>query len=115
MGKSSEAAVYRRYIEQMKKKTKDMQKESLIDKLSIELGTYKESYEIGTDSYVQHTMMMTPGQPIQNFRTFSQIIKSEDIDKFRNEEETIDKYKKRYNERWEEELDKAVQRMKKEL
>jgi len=115
MGKSSEASVYRRYIEQMKKKTKDMQKESLIDKLSIELGTYEESYEIGTDAYAQHTMMMTPGQPIQNFRTFSQIIKSEDIDKFRNEEETIDKYKKRYNERWEEELDKAVQRMKEEL
>jgi len=114
MGKSSEAAVYRRYIEQMKKKTKDMQKESLIDKLEKEINI-NEYYEIGTDKYAQHTMMMTPGQPIQNFRTFSQIIKSEDIDKFRNEEETIDKYKKRYNERWEEELDKAVQRMKEEL
>jgi len=114
MGKSSEAAVYRRYIEQMKKKTKDMQKESLIDKLEKEMNI-NEYYEIGTDKYAQHTMMMTPGQPIQNFRTFSQIIKSEDIDKFRNEEETIDKYKKRYNERWEEELDKAVQRMKEEL
>jgi len=114
MGKSSEAAVYRRYIEQMKKKTKDMQKESLIDTLEKEMNI-NEYYEIGTDKYAQHTMMMTPGQPIQNFRTFSQIIKSEDIDKFRNEEETIDKYKKRYNERWEEELDKAVQRMKEEL
>jgi len=114
MGKSSEASVYRRYIEQMKKKTKDMQKESLIDKLEKEMNI-NEYYEIGTDKYAQHTMMMTPGQPIQNFRTFSQIIKSEDIDKFRNEEETIDKYKKRYNERWEEELDKAVQRMKEEL
>ena len=31
------------------------------------------------------------------------------------EAETIDKYKKRFKERWKEELDKAVQRMKKEL
>ena len=38
-----------------------------------------------------------------------------DIEKFRNEEETIDKYKKRYKERYKEELEKAVERMKKEL
>jgi len=115
MGKSSEAAVYRKYIEQMKKKTKEMQKESLIDKLSIELETHGESYEIGTDSYKTHTMMMTPGQPIQNFRTYSQTINPEDIDKFAIEDETIDKYKKRYKDKWKEELNKAVLRMKKEL
>ena len=38
----------------------------------------------------------------------------EDIIKFENEED-FEKYKTRYKERWKEELDKAVQRMKKEL
>ena len=60
-------------------------------------------------------MMMTPCQPIQNFRQHSKKIEEDDIEKFANEEETIDKYKKRYKERWKEELDKAVLRMKKEL
>ena len=115
MGKSSEAAIFRKYIEQMKKKTKEMQKESLIDKLSKELETQEESYKIGTDEYAQYTMKMTPGQPIQNFRKYSETIKMADIEKFKNEEETIDKYKKRYKERYKEELDKAVQRMKEEL
>jgi nicotinic acid mononucleotide adenylyltransferase/predicted nucleotidyltransferase len=114
MGKTREAAVYRRYIEQMKKKTKEMNKESLIDTLEKEM-SMNEYYEIGTDSYVRHTMKMTPGQPIQNFRKYTEIIKSEDIEKFKNEEETIDKYKKRYKEKWKEELNKAVERMKKEL
>ena len=57
-------------------------------------------------------MSMTPGQPIQNFRKYSETIKMADIEKFRNEEETIDKYKKRYKERYKEELEKAVERMK---
>ncbi len=73
-----------------------------------------EVYEIGQD-YATHTMKMTPGQPIQNFRQHSKKIEEDDIEKFANEEETIDKYKKRYKERWKEELDKAVLRMKKEL
>jgi len=114
MGKTREAAIYRRYIDQMKKKTKEMNKESLIDTLEKEM-SMNEYYEIGTDSYVRHTMKMTPGQPIQNFRKYTEIIKSEDIEKFKNEEETIDKYKKRYKEKWKEELNKAVERMKKEL
>jgi hypothetical protein len=114
MGKSTEAAIYRKYINQMKEKTKEMNKESFMDTLEKEM-KMNESYEIGTDAYRNHTMKMTPGQPIQNFRSFSQIIKSEDIEKFAIEDETIDKYKKRYQERWKEELDKAVQRMKKEL
>ena len=188
MGKSSEAAIYRKFINQMKEKTKDMQKESLsesptvftgtqnwikrnltqrtraqsaikhykqliakgmkgnisskvaklfgfdyrefadmlkandlkvetsiIDELSKEHETLNDSYEIGTDAYAQHTMSMTPGQPIQNFRKYTDIIKEKDIEKFKNEDGTIDKYKKRYNERWKEELDKAVQKMKEEL
>ena len=94
---------------------KKISESPLIDELSKEHGTVDESWRIGTDAYAQHTMKMTPGQPIQNFRKYTEIIKSEDIEKFKNEEETIDKYKKRYKERWKEELDKAVQRMKEEL
>ena len=37
MGKSAEAAIYRKYINQMKEKTKEMQKESLIDTLGKEM------------------------------------------------------------------------------
>ena len=88
--------------------------ERLLDVLEKELGV-KESYEIGTDEYAQHTMKMTPGQPIQNFRKYTETIKSEDIIKFANEKETIDKYKKRFKERWQEELNNAVKRMKEEL
>ena len=114
MGKSAEAAIYRKYINQMKDKTKEMNKESFMDTLEKEMDM-NEYYEIGTDKYAQHTMRMTPGQPIQNFRKYSETIKMADIEKFRNEEETIDKYKKRYKERYKEELEKAVERMKKEL
>ena len=114
MGKSAEAAIYRKYINQMKEKTKEMQKESLIDTLGKEM-KIDEYYLLGTDHSARHTMSMTPGQPIQNFRKYSETIKMADIEKFRNEEETIDKYKKRYKERYKEELEKAVERMKKEL
>ena len=114
MGKSAEAAVYRKFINQMKEKTKEMQKESLIDTLEKEISV-DESYEIGTDAYAQHTMSMTPGQPIQNFRQHTKAIDEKDIDLFATEGETIDKYKKRYKDRWKDELEKAVLRMKKEL
>ena len=114
MGKSSEAAIYRKYINQMKEKTKEMSKESLIDTLGKEM-KINEYYLLGTDHSARHTMSMTPGQPIQNFRKYSETIKMADIEKFRNEDEIIDKYKKRYKERYKEELEKAVERMKKEL
>ena len=74
-----------------------------------------EYFEIGTDEYAKHTMKMTPGQPIQNFRQHTKKIEENDIELFANEEETIDKYKKRYGDLWKVELDKAVLRMKKEL
>ena len=74
-----------------------------------------ESYEIGTDDYVQHTMKMTPGQPIQNFRKITDKITDKDLQKFQNEGEIIDKYKKRFKEDWKVELDKAIKRMKEEL
>ena len=114
MGKSAEAAIYRKFINQMKEKTKKMNKESFIDILEKEMNM-NEYYELGTDHSARHTMSMTPGQPIQNFRKYSETIKMKDIEKFRNEEETIDNYKKRYKERYKEELEKAVERMKKEL
>jgi len=114
MGKSAEAAIYRRFIDKMKEKTKEMNKESLLDTLEKEMQT-NEYYEVGTDEYSKHTMAMTPGQPIQNFRQHSKTIEEDDIEKFSNEDETIDKYKKRYGESWKEELNKAVLRMKKEL
>ena len=114
MGKKAEAAVYRKYINQMKEKTKQMKKESLLDKLAKELKV-DEAYEEGTPEYVQHTMKMTPGQPIQNFRVSSEKIVAKDIEKFKNEGETIDKYKKRFKENWKSELDKAVEKMKEQL
>ena len=112
MGKTAEAAVYRKYINQMKKKTKE-KNESLIDKLEKEIPV-NERYAIGRD-YAHHTMAMTPNQPIMNFAKYSDEITKKDIDKFQNESETIDKYKKRFKERWKEELDKAVAKMKEQL
>ena len=101
----------------MKKKTKEMQKakkESFLDRLEKAF-PIDEYNEIGTDEYAQHTMKMTPGQPIQNFRVSSEKIVAKDIEKFKNEGETIDKYKKRFKENWKSELDKAVEKMKEQL
>jgi len=74
-----------------------------------------ESYEIGTDEYRTHTQLMTPGQPILSFKMANKVIEKKDIELFANEDKIIDKYKKRYGDRWEDELEKAVSRMKKEL
>ena len=74
-----------------------------------------ESYEIGTDEYRKHTQMMTPGQPIISFKLANKVIERKDIELFANEDKIIDKYKKRYGDRWKDELEKAVTRMKKEL
>ena len=126
MGKTAEAAIYRKYINQMKEKTKQMKKEdyqdkiegrrsiNLLDRLEQEMRV-DESYEIGTDEYAQHTMKMTPGQPIQNFRRSTDKITDKDLQKFKNEGGTIDKYKKRFKENWKVELDKAVEKMKEQL
>ena len=126
MGKTAEAAVYRKYIDQMKEKTKQMNKGdyedkaegrvkiNLLDRLEKEMDM-NEYNEIGTDEYAQHTMKMTPGQPIQNFRKSTDKITDKDLEKFKNEGGTIDKYKKRFKENWKVELDKAVERMKEQL
>jgi hypothetical protein len=74
-----------------------------------------ESYDIGTDEYRIHTQSATPGQPIISFKLANKVIERKDIDNFANEDKIIDKYKKRYGDRWETELEKAVTRMKKEL
>ena len=89
-------------------------KQEQLDKLAKEMKV-DEAYEEGTPEYVQHTMKMTPGQPIQNFRVSSEKIVAKDIEKFKNEGETIDKYKKRFKENWKIELDKAVEKMKEQL
>jgi len=89
-------------------------KVNLLDRLEKEMDM-NEYNEIGTDEYAQHTMKMTPGQPIQNFRRSTDKITGKDIDKFKNEGGTIDKYKKRFKENWKAELDKAVERMKEQL
>ena len=73
-----------------------------------------EVYEIGAD-YAKHTMEMTPHQPILSFKLANKVIERKDIDLFANEDEIIDKYKKRYGDGWKDELQKAVIRMKKEL
>jgi len=73
-----------------------------------------ESHEIGAD-YARHTMEMTPHQPILSFKLANKIVERSDIDLFANEDEIIDKYKKRYGDNWKDELQKAVLRMKKEL
>ena len=126
MGKTAEAAVYRKYIDQMKEKTKQMNKEdyddkvegrvkvNLLDRLEKEMDM-NEYNEIGTDEYAQHTMKMTPGQPIQKFRRSTDKITDKDLQKFKNEGGTIDKYKKRFKENWKVELDKAVEKMKEQL
>ena len=89
-------------------------KVNLLDRLEKEMDM-NEYNEIGTDEYAQHTMKMTPGQPIQNFRRSTDKITDKDLDKFKNEGGTIDKYKKRFKENWKVELDKAVERMKEQL
>jgi hypothetical protein len=80
----------------------------------VRVKTIEDSYEIGAD-YAKHTMEMTPYQPILSFKLANKIIEREDIELFSNEDEIIDKYKKRYGDRWKDELQRAVLRMKKEL
>ena len=80
----------------------------------VRVKTIEDSYEIGAD-YAKHTMEMTPHQPILSFKLANKVIERNDIDFFANEDEIIDKYKKRYGDSWKDELEKAIQRMKKEL
>jgi len=77
--------------------------------------TIEDSFEIGTDEYRTHCQDMTPGQPILSFKLANKVIERNDIDLFADEDEIIDKYKKRYGDSWKDELQKAVLRMKKEL
>ena len=81
----------------------------------VKVKTIEDSYEIGTDEYRIHCQDMTPGQPILSFKLANKVIERNDIDLFANEDEIIDKYKKRYGDGWKDELEKAIQRMKKEL
>ena len=70
-----------------------------------------ESYGIGTIEYAKHAFELTPGQNIKNYRKTTNQINKEDIEKWADEEGTIDKYKERYKELWREKLDEVVKRM----
>ena len=71
----------------------------------------KESYEIGKD-YADHTKIVTPGQRAE---TSPETINQEDIQKWASSSETIDKYKKRYGEEYQVELNDAVKKMEERL
>jgi len=118
---------YREFDMVLNKKTR-YEEPSVLEALENEMGATDEffelnqvgvktveSYEIGTDEYRTHTQLMTPGQPILSFKMANKVIEKKDIELFANEDKIIDKYKKRYGDRWEDELEKAVSRMKKEL
>jgi hypothetical protein len=97
---------------------------SVLETLENELGSVDEyfelnqvsveAYEIGQD-YAQHAMKITPHQPVLSFKLANKVIERKDIDNFANQDKIIDKYKKRYGDRWEDELEKAVIPRKKEL
>ena len=53
MGKSAEAAIYRKFINKMKEKTKEMKKESLLDTLENEIS------EEGIDTIIRHLRRFT--------------------------------------------------------
>ena len=132
--KFEELPIYEQYIYQIDEFLKVLDKKtryeetSVLETLEKEMGNTDEffelnqvgvktieSYEIGTDEYRDHCQDMTPGQPVLSFKLANKVIERNDIDLFANEDEIIDKYKKRYGDRWEDELEKAVIRMKKEL
>ena len=74
-----------------------------------------ESYEIGTIEYAKHAFELTPGQNIKNYRKTTKQISKEDVEKWADEEGTIDKYKERYKRSWKTELKKTVERMLDEI
>ena len=118
----------REFIKILDRKTR-YEETSMLESLEKEMGdtdeffelnqvgvkTIHDSFEIGTDEYKTHCQDMTPGQPILSFKLANKVIERNDIDLFADEDEIIDKYKKRYGDSWKDELQKAVLRMKKEL
>ena len=74
-----------------------------------------ESYGVGTIEYAKHAFELTPGQNIKNYRKTTNQINKEDIEKWADEEGTIDKYKERYKRSWKSELKKSVARMLDEI
>ena len=82
----------------------------------------KEAYEIGAD-YANHTKEMTPGEtpsekPVDSKKRAEQApekITTNDIKEWAASSETIDKYKKRYGEEYQKEIDEAVKKMEERL
>ena len=71
----------------------------------------KEAYEIGKE-YADHTKKMTPGQP--EYKKDDKIT-DKDIKEWASSIDTIDKYKKRYGEDYQSEIDEAVKKMEERL
>jgi len=71
----------------------------------------EESQLLGTIEYAKHAFEMTPGQNIKNYKKVTKQISEKDIEKWANEESTIDKYKERYKRSWKAELKRSVARM----
>jgi len=118
---------YREFDMVLDKKTR-YEEPSVLEALENEMGTTDEFFELNhvgvktsesfdfpSNEFTKHAQSMTPGQPIISFKLANKVIEKKDIELFANEDKIIDKYKKRYGDRWEDELEKAVIRMKKEL
>tara|TARA_E500000178_G_scaffold152890_1_gene152726 strand:- start:32300 stop:35845 length:3546 start_codon:yes stop_codon:yes gene_type:complete len=71
----------------------------------------KEAYEIGKE-YADHTKSMTPGEP--EYKKDDKIT-DKDIKEWASSNDTIDKYKKRYGENYQNEIDEAVKKMEERL
>tara|TARA_B100001996_G_scaffold241182_1_gene186504 strand:- start:347 stop:1741 length:1395 start_codon:yes stop_codon:yes gene_type:complete len=88
--------------------------QSALQRLKL-LPEQTESYEIGTIEYAKHAFELTPGQNIKNYKKVTKQISEKDIEKWANEESTIDKYKERYKRHWQNKLKESVKRMLEEI
>ena len=83
---------------------------------------FGDSYEIGKD-YANHAKDITPGEtpsepPVDSKKRAEQAdekITTNDIKEWATSSETIDKYKKRYGEEYQKEIDEAVRKMEERL
>mgnify|MGYP001302332125 CR=1 FL=1 len=83
---------------------------------------FGDSYEIGKD-YANHAKDITPGEtpsepPVDSKKRAEQAdekITTNDIKEWATSSETIDKYKKRYGEEYQKEIDEAVKKMEERL
>ena len=78
---------------------------------------YGEYYEIGTPEYTKHTIDMTPGQknPIKKVKGFlereTEKPSEKDVKEWAASESTMNKYRERYKEEWQQKLKEVVAKM----